>query len=157
MKHTYLATKTNPTTLIVHCSDPRFQPAFNCFSNRELNTTQDQAVPIIIAGGPASLANPIMAKEKQFLSGQIVFLLKHFPSINMLALINHEDCGFYKQIPNPEERINREKEDMPTVARAITGRIASEEIKGVEVAAFYAGFADTDRNKIVFEKIQAAE
>lgn len=153
MKLTYLAAKTNPTTLVVHCSDSRFQPAFNCFLDNKIEVVRGQVVPVVVAGGPASLANPIMAKEKQFLEGQIIFFLKHFPSIKLVALINHEDCGFYEQIPNPTGRENRERDDTPIAAQVLSDRIASEGIKGVEVMAFYAKFAKPDRNEISFEKM----
>lgn len=154
MELTYRALKAKPTTLIVHCSDPRFQFAFNCFILNDLDLAQGQFVPIVVAGGPASLANPAMAKEMQFLNEQVVFFLNHFTSIKSVVLINHEDCGFYSKIPNPcDKKENREKDDTPTVAKATADRIASEEIGGVEVLAFYAKFANADRSEIVFEKM----
>ena len=152
MNFTCPVVRTAPTTLVVHCSDPRFQLAFCCFIPRELDNFR-QAVPIVVPGGPAPLANPMMAREKQVLEGQIIFFLKHFPSIKLVALINHEDCGFYKEISNPTGRENREREDTPIAAQAVAGRIASEGIEGVKVAAFYARFDNIDESKISFEEM----
>ncbi len=152
MNFTYPVVTTTPTTLVVHCSDPRFLAAFNRFLPKEIDSFR-QVVPIVVPGGPAPLANPMMAREKQVLEGQIIFFLKHFPSIKLVALINHEDCGFYKQISNPTGRENREREDAPIAAQAVAGRIASERIEGVEVVAFYATFTNTDRSEISFEKM----
>lgn len=154
MEQTYRALKAKPTTLIIHCSDPRFQFAFNCFLANDLDLAQGQFIPIVIAGGPASLANPAMAEEMQYINIQIVFFLNHFPSIKSIVLINHEDCGFYSKIPNPTgKKENREKDDAFIAAENTADRIASEGICGVEVLAFYAKFANADRSEIVFEKM----
>ena len=153
MRLNYIAIKTNPTTLVVHCSDPRFQLAFNCFLTNEPDAVRGQIVPIVVAGGPASLANPMMAKEKEFLSNQIIFFLEHFPSIKLVVLINHEDCGFYRKIPNPTGRKNRERDDALIAAQTVSDRIASEGIEDVEVAAFYAEFANIDKSEITFKKM----
>src|SRR3989344_5188271 len=78
MKPTYKAIKAKPTTLIIHCSDPRFQFALNCFFYDDLDLPYGQFVPIVVAGGPAKLVNPIATQEK-YLSSQIMFFLRHFP------------------------------------------------------------------------------
>ena len=154
MEQTYRSLKAKPITLIIHCSDARFHFAFNCFFVNDLNLASGEFVQIVVAGGPASLANPAMAKEMQFLNNQIVFFLKHFLSIKSVVLINHEDCGFYKLIPNPtNKKENRERDDALVAAKATADRIASERIQGVEVLAFYAKFANADRSEIVFEKM----
>lgn len=151
---TYKALKAEPTTLIIYCSDSRFQFAFNRFFMDELNLVPGQFAPIAVAGGPGPLANPIMIKERQFLGDQIIFFLKHFTSIKSVVLVNHEDCGFYEKILNLSGREkDRERYDAPVAAKAVINRIALEEIKGVEVAAFYAKFANADKSEIVFEKM----
>lgn len=154
MEIIYRALKAKPTTLIIYCSDPRFQFAFNCFLVNDLDLVYGQFVPIIVAGGPAALANPAMAKEMQYINEQIVFFLKHFPSIKSVVLINHEDCGFYAEIPNPiGKKENRERDDTFIAAEAAAEHISSEGIYGVKVSAFYAKFVNADKSEIVFEKM----
>ncbi|MEK7540686.1 MAG: hypothetical protein AAB529_00375 [Patescibacteria group bacterium] len=154
MEQTYRAIKTEPTTLAIYCPDPKFQFAFNRFFMDDLNLVYGQFIPIVVAGGPGSLANPIMTIERQFLSSQIIFFLRHFPSIKSIILINHEDCGFYGKILNLSgKEKNREKDDAPVAAKAVVNRIALEEINGIEVAAFYAKFANADKKEIAFEKM----
>jgi len=154
METTYRILKAKPTTLVICCSDPRFQFAFNCFIQNELDLNHGDFVPIIIAGGPASLAHPAMAKEIRFLNEQIVFFLKHFPFIKWIFLINHEDCGFYTKIPNPGgQKKNREREDLPLAAKALTERISAEKILGIKISSFYAKFDNSDKNEIIFEEI----
>lgn len=151
METTYKAIKEKPTTLIIHCLDPRFQSALNCFFN-DLGLSSGQFVPIVVAGGPAALSNPVMTSETQCLSNQIVFLLRYFLSIKSIILINHENCGFYTKIPNPNGKIDREKNDLPIAARVVADLIFVNDIQDVEVKIFYAKFTNTDKGEIVFEK-----
>lgn len=150
MKTRYRAIRNpKPTAIILRCSDPRFRIAFRDFTEQDLELQQGEFVPINIAGGPAILAHKKTHHEEfSIIVKQILFFLKHFPSIRLIVLIGHEDCGFYKTIKNHPDQEEKEKKDLPRAVKALSGFIAAE----VEIKTFYARFADESQNEIVFEK-----
>ena len=150
----YEAVIAHPKVLLIHCSDPRFQVAFNGFIQGELGLKPGEFVAIVGAGGPGALAHPATTSKMQDLKDQIVFFLKHFPSIKKVVLINHQDCGFYELIPNPQnKKENRERDDLPTAAEAVSYKLSAEGIQGIVVEAYYAKFANANHDSIIFERL----
>lgn len=153
-KKPMLTPVSTPTVLAVYCSDPRFQHAFERFLRKELKLARGKFVPIVIAGGPGSLANPAMVEEISVLKRQILFFLKHNPSVRSIVLINHEDCGFYRNvIPNHICKKNREREDAPVTAKVVIEHLNSNGFLDIEVTAYYASFANAKRNRINIERV----
>lgn len=138
-----------PTCCRVCCSDPRFRNAFRDWTIDELGLNQGQFVPINIAGGPAVLAHKDkMPDQYEFLMEQIKFFLHHFPSINKVVIVGHEDCGFYSRIPGHPDLTHKEKKDLH---RAVTA--LSKELNDIEILASYAFFADDAKTVICFENV----
>lgn len=140
----YTAVQANPTTLVIHCSDPRFQVAFGEFIQKGLRLSQGQFVPIIVGGGPASLVHLEMTNNLSYLNGQIRFFLHHCPNIGRIVVINHEDCGYYKTIPG---RPN-EKDDLTNIVGALTADMGD-----MEIVAYYARFTDDSHTATAFERL----
>jgi carbonic anhydrase len=149
MKRKYPATKAHPSTIVIHCCDPRFGLAFRDFIGAKLGLPLCEFVPIVIAGGPAALARETTKSNDFFcLLSQIVFFMRHFKSINKIVLIGHEDCGYYSTIRNRNDKKDREKADLPKAASAIDTLL-----QHVEIELYYARFTDKDQTEIVFEEV----
>ena len=72
-----------PDTIVLWCGDPRFQEAVGRFIEDDLGLKHGQYVPLTLAGGVASLSEPMsLPKEFKYLKETIEFFLGHFQSIN---------------------------------------------------------------------------
>lgn len=155
----YDVVDSEPEAIVVHCSDPRFQKAFKEFINNELSMPEGKYVPLVISGGVGSLSEPLkLPKEFKFMKERIEQFLKRFGSIQRIVLINHEDCRHYEVIKSiignlflnrVRDMMERQKIDLKTVSRTLLGLLGAK----IEVQMYYARFADSDRKKIVFEKV----
>src|ERR1035437_4810112 len=133
-----------PTTLIVHCSDPRFQVAFRKFIEEELHLHDGDYVPVVIRGGAAGFSHPErLPKDFAFLVGRIESLLERFGGIRHIVLINHEDCGFYHTLTKRvtggrehEEQMLHDLGNLPGIFTRLLSHI------GLTVQVYYARFAD---------------
>lgn len=141
-----------PEVIVIHCSDPRFRIAFRRFISRRLKLVGGKFVPINIAGGPAALANrETKLGEWHFLVGQIMFFLSHFETVKKIVVIGHEDCGYYKTVYTAGD--DREKRDLPKAASSLRIELARKPATcDVEVACYFASFADENRTQIVIEE-----
>ncbi len=150
-----------PTTIVVYCSDPRFQNAFNDFIANELHLEPGQYVPFVVGGGAGVLANPEkLPKEFKFIKDRLEMFRKNYPSIKKVILINHEDCQYYSMLREKivnflgsfGKNINdKSREDMVLVAD-IFGRLLSH-LSGYSLDLYYAKFTDDTHSKVEFEKI----
>lgn len=152
-------TEPKPLAIVIHCGDPRFQPAFSQFIENELGLAQGQYIPFIIGGGAGVLAHPEnLPKDFKFMRDRLERYRGKFPSINRLVLINHEDCGHYKELGGRMLGIlhtchmDLPRTDMGLVAQVFT-RLLSH--LGLKVERYYAKFADPEHTQIVFEKLSA--
>lgn len=152
----------NPTTIVVYCSDPRFQSAFSDFIENELHLEKGQYVPFVVGGGAGVLANPEkLPKEFKFIKDRLELFRKNYPSIKRVVLINHEDCMYYGMLR--EKLVNflgsfgknlndKSREDMVLVAN-IFERLLSH-LSGYSLELYYAKFTDDTHSKVEFEKIK---
>jgi hypothetical protein len=155
--------QADPEAIVVYCSDPRFQTAFEPFLETELGLRKGQFVPFVIAGGAGVLANPErLPKEFKFMKDRFVLFRHHFPSLRRVVLINHEDCAYYKMLGDkiPGLRLeqagglaHQPRADLEPIA-AVFHRLLSHLGLGVEL--YYARFADGDHCQVVFERLPAA-
>ncbi len=151
-----------PTTIVVYCSDPRFQSAFSDFIENDLHLEKGQYVPFVVGGGAGVLANPEkLPKEFKFIKDRLEMFRKNYPSIKRVILINHEDCQYYSMLREKivnflgsfGKNINdKSREDMVLVAD-IFGRLLSH-LSGYSLELYYAKFTDDTHSKVEFEKIE---
>lgn len=151
-----------PEAVVVYCSDPRFQIAFEQFVTTELNLPRGSHVPIVIGGGAGVLGRPEqLPKEFKFLKDRFEFFRERFPSIRRVVLINHQDCLYYENLKAKVlsllgARLARgqefAREDLALIARVCDRLLAH---LGWTVDLYYAKFADAERSKILFEKLDA--
>ncbi len=156
---TYDLLDAAPEAIVVHCSDPRFQRAFADFIRNELRLEEGKYIPLVVSGGVGSLSEPfVLPKEFRFMRERLRMFLERFDSIKRVVLINHEDCRHYdwlwrfigqlflQRFHNMPER---QRADLKKVAKVILELTAMK----IETKLYYAKFADTSRNKIVFEEV----
>jgi hypothetical protein len=134
-----------PKTLIIFCSDPRFQAEFGKFVRNKLDLRNGEFVPILVGGGPAALANTsTRCYDFKFLKGQIEFFLGHFPTLENIVLAGHEDCGYYHEVlklPGQEEK------DLVAAQKTVATFCSKP------VLLYYARFASPDKKEIVFDPV----
>ena len=158
-KKVYRLTPSDPTAIVIHCSDPRFQNAFKNFIHTELGLHDGDYIPLIISGGVGSLSEPLkLPKEFKFMKERIEFFIEHFHSIQRIILINHEDCKHYESmktllgnsfLSRVANLVERQKVDLKSVAKNLLNLFGSK-IRG---ELYYAHFADEQKQSVTFEKI----
>jgi hypothetical protein len=152
--------ESKPDAIVVHCSDPRFQAAFDQFIGSELGLARGKFIPMVIGGGAGVLSHPEqLPKEFKFLKERFEHYRQSFPSIRRVVLINHEDCRYYGALkekvmsflgPRLPVSLAPAREDLPLISR-VFNRLLSH--LGVTVELYYAKFSDAAHTRIVFEKI----
>ena len=149
-----------PEAIIVYCSDPRFQTAFDQFIQNELGLAKGQFMPLIIGGGAGVLGHPEqLPKEFKFLKERFELYRDVFPSLRRVVLINHEDCRYYtflkgklfgflgsRFVIDPEHA----RDDLGLVSKAFKHLLPH---LGFAVEFYYAKFADPEQHQIVIEKV----
>jgi hypothetical protein len=148
-------------TVVVYCSDPRFQAAFEGFLWNELHLGTGSYIPIVVAGGAGALARPHeLPKEFKFMKERLELARDNFSSIRRIILITHEDCRYYESMRNKVlgflgprlAGLIGPREDLPAVAGVFKNLLSG---LGLSVELYYARFADEARTKITFEKAGA--
>ena|SRR6476646_4562559 len=150
-----------PEAIVVHCSDPRFQPAFEQFIQTELKLPKGKYIPLVVGGGASVLAHPEqLPKEFKFLKERFEFYREAFPSIRRLVLINHEDCDYYASAQqkllsfiNPQRLASARKASGGAFAFLSKNFLHLLAHLGLTIDLYHAHFTDPARTKIAFEKI----
>jgi len=82
--------------LVLHCSDPRFQPAFRAFLSEQLNITHPA---LVIGPGSISAWGVQMVKPKMWHAmRQNIELMAARHPIKRLVIITHDDCKSYAKL-----------------------------------------------------------
>ena len=149
-----------PDAIVIHCSDPRFQAAFEQFLATELHLEKGQYVPIVVGGGGGVLAHPEqLPKEFKFLKDRLEHYRKVFPTVRRIVLINHEGCRYYESIKGRllsfvgsrlKSALDEGHRDLSLAARVFQHLLAH---LGYQLELYFARFADAERSKVVFEKV----
>ena len=149
-----------PQAIVVYCSTPRFQMAFDQFIEKELGLAKGQFIPLVIAGGAGVLAHPErLPKEFKFMRDRFELFRKNYPSIRRIVLINHEDCAYYRmlteKIPaflrrHADSEHHAARDDLGPIAAIFTRLLAH---LGVQVELYYARFADADHTQVTFDRV----
>ena len=149
-----------PQAIVVYCSAPRFQMAFDQFIEKELGLAKGQFIPLVIAGGAGVLAHPErLPKEFKFMRDRFELFRKNYPSIRRIVLINHEDCAYYRMLTEKIPAFLRRHADSEHhAARDDLGPIAAIFTRllthlGVQVELYYARFADADHTQVTFDRV----
>jgi hypothetical protein len=157
---TYAAIQNpKPEAIVIYCSDPRFQPAFREFIQKELGLAEGQYIPLVIGGGAGVLAHrDQLPKDFKVLKDRLEMHLARFSSIRRVVLINHEDCQYYETLRDKLPHLfsahlggasDKQRRDLGTVATALLGLLSSK--LGMEL--YYARFQDPEHTRIVFERV----
>jgi hypothetical protein len=156
-----VAHEVRPDTVVVYCSDPRFQKAFEQFISNELHLQSGTFIPIVIAGGAGALARPHeLPKEFKFMKERLELAREYFPSVRRVVLISHEDCRYYESLKSKVFGLIGQRlatligprEDL-SVVRTVFQHLLTD--LGFSVELYYAKFADNTHTSVVFEKIGA--
>lgn len=149
-----------PEAVVIHCSDPRFQAAFEQFLHQELNLEKGRYIPIVVGGGGGVLAHPEqLPKEFKFLKDRLEHYRRVFPTVRRIVLINHEGCRYYDSLktkvlsfmgPLRHPRAEHAREDLALLTRVFQHLLAH---LGYPAELYYARFADPERTKVIFEKV----
>jgi len=149
-----------PQAIVVYCSTPRFQMAFDQFIEKELGLAKGQFIPVVVAGGAGVLAHPErLPKEFKFMRDRFELLRRNYTSVKRVVLINHEDCAYYKMLtekipgflrPHVDDPNHRSREDMELIG-AVFHRLLAH--LGLQVELYYAHFVDGDPTKVIFDRI----
>ncbi|MCX6723119.1 MAG: hypothetical protein NT094_03560 [Candidatus Staskawiczbacteria bacterium] len=125
--------------------------------------SQGEFVPLNVGGGAAALAHQKTKPEDfDYLMRQILFFLSHFPTINEIILIGHQDCGYYRTIANHPDKDDKEKKDLPRAVKALKHQLLypavgsekpDQRLQYLMISAYYASFVDENHAEIVFEQI----
>ncbi|MBN1510062.1 MAG: hypothetical protein JW955_24665 [Sedimentisphaerales bacterium] len=153
--------EAEPQAVVVYCSDPRFQTAFDQFIERQLGLRKGQFIPLVVAGGAGVLARPEqLPKEFKFMRERLDLFCGGHHSIHRVVLINHEDCAYYRMLarrlpgflrPGADGQSHRPRADMKPIA-AICDRLLSH--LGVQIELYYARFTDSDHTRVTFDPIR---
>ena len=154
--YTVLA-KAVPDAVVIYCSDPRFQDAFEKFIEGDLGLAKGQYIPFVVAGGAGALARPeTLPKEFKFMKERLELFREHFKSIRRVVLINHEDCAYYKNLSSSalgslqRFHVHLPSDDLKVVEQ-VFARLLSH--LGIQLEMYYARFTDDDHTQVKFEKI----
>lgn len=152
-----------PEAIVVYCSDPRFQIAFEEFVARELGLAKGKYLPLVVGGGAGVIGHPEqLPKEFKFMKERFELYRSLFPTIRRIVLINHEDCRYYTSLKTklagffgPRFKLLPEfaRDDLSLVAKAFNHFLAH---LGVTIELYYARFANPEHSKISFEKLLPA-
>ncbi len=151
---------SKPAAVVIYCSDPRFQVAFEEFIEQELELIKGDYIPIVVGGGAGVLGHPeLLPKEFKFLKERLEAYRQIFPTARRIILINHEDCRYYAALkvktlaflgsrlaPSPEHA----REDLSLVARTFQHFLSH---LGYTIEFYYARFANPERTRIEIERV----
>lgn len=151
--------RAHPEAIVLHCSDPRFQTAFEPFIENELGLHKGQYIPVVVGGGAGVLANPERRpKEFKFLKDRFELFHGHFASLRRLVLINHEDCLYYRllaqEVPGLQghglDSPHWPRDDLPPIAQTVHRLLPH---LGWDIELYYARFAAADHSHVAFDRV----
>jgi len=154
MPTSQLSSKLNQAdtdVLVIHCSDHRFQAAFYEFLNLKLNLDENYDL-LVLPGGPQCLTLVEYLPKFSWAGWKWFRFLVEAHDLKRLILIQHQDCGWYKELPfhlhsSTEPRL-RQEEDLRR-ARLILAR----EHPHLSVELYYAGW--DAQNQITVDAVSA--
>jgi hypothetical protein len=151
-----------PGAIVIHCSDPRFQAAFEEFLEHELGLAKGGYIPIVVGGGAGVLGHPEqLPKEFKFLKERLEHYREIFPTARRIILINHEGCRYYQHLKSRALAIIGSRLHMPLDLGRDDLSLVAESFRhflshlGYHLEYYYAKFADPEHTHIEIEKVAA--
>ncbi len=139
----------NAEVLAVHCSDHRFQAGFYEFLNSKLNLEGNYDL-LVLPGGPQCLTLAEYLPKFSWAGWKWFRFLVEAHDLTRLILIQHQDCGWYKELPHhlhsSAEPRQRQEEDLRRVRVAL-----AKERPELSVELYYAGWDESQR--ITIERV----
>jgi hypothetical protein len=122
------------TSVVVHCSDPRYQPHFQDFLHRGLEL--DRYSLVAVPGGPQCLILTGCLPKFSWAGWRWMKFLKTLMDPARIVLIAHADCRWYLEnrfMPHPSEAREHQIRDMRQAKAELHERFGR-----VSVDLFYA-------------------
>jgi hypothetical protein len=146
MPTSQLSSKLNRSetdVLVVHCSDHRFQGGFYEFLNLKLNLNENYDL-LVLPGGPQCLTLVEYLPKFSWAGWKWFRFLVEAHDLKRLLLIQHQDCGWYKELPfhlhaSAEPRL-RQEEDLRRARHAL-----AKDFPDLSVELYYAGWDSNDQ------------
>jgi len=151
-----------PKAIVIHCSDPRFQEAFQGFISKNLNLSQGEYIPLVIPGSIAFLGGNIsmfMPKNWKAIMDHLKEAMAQFRGREVrIILINHEGCAEYEKIVGRARKIfsalpdtiERQVEDLGTVAKVIE-KLSKQFGVNCQIGLY---MARVDKEEVVFDRYE---
>lgn len=136
-------------TLVVHCSDHRYQVVLFEFLNKNLELNGNYEL-LALPGGPQCMTLvEYMPKFSWALTKWVRHLVDSL-ELKRVVLVAHQDCGWYKQLPfhlfgldNPRKR---QEDDLKRVRSTM-----ARDFPHLRVDLYFAGFDNT--NQVTVETV----
>jgi len=135
-----------PGTVVIHCSDPRFQPHFQDFLRGELGLRHYGL--IAVPGGAQFLTLVDYLPKFAWAGWRWVKFMVDLSSPERVILIAHEDCRWYLDMrfgAAPRDLREKQVRDLQHVRAGL-----SERFTNTKVELFYARF---ENGRVVFDRL----
>ena len=136
--------REQPDTLVIHCSDPKYQAHFQEFLHKGLGL--DRYELIAVPGGPQFLTLVDYLPKFSWAGWRWVKFLVDVAKPVRAVLIAHENCRWYRDMRfglGPEEQRVRPGRDLEKVRQSFR-----ERFPGIEVECYHARL---EKEHVVFE------
>lgn len=135
--------RADTDVLVVHCSDHRFQAGLYEFLNLKLNLNENYDL-LVLPGGPQCLTLVEYLPKFSWAGWKWFRFLVDAHHLKRLILIQHQDCGWYKELPfhlhsSTEPRL-RQEEDLRRARHVL-----ATEHPQLSVELYYAGWDSNDQ------------
>ncbi len=139
----------SPRTLIVSCGDPRYFHSIWEFIHQDLGLGPGDFVPQPYPGCVAGMHVP---EERLVIIKHLAFYLGHFPTINMIVLINHQGCGKYASLmgETPDDLLLIKGQQLRDL-RGVSQKLGVT--RPIKFELYYMRIHPEDPNQVWFDKI----
>lgn len=136
-------------TLVVHCSDWRFQEAFRLFLREDVGLENYDSLVIPGASQLLTFGNSLPKFAGAF-ARPMKFLVKGH-GLKRVVVIMHEDCAWYRDFVPTYVHIKGTVKEQQIQDMLTTKLMMKEEFSDIKVEMFYA--AMTPAKRVVFNKV----
>ena len=151
----YGLTGEPPEAIVLTCSDPRFQKAFDEFT-RDLGLREGTFVRLVVSGGGWVLLNAatLPGKDFQALRERIDLHCRLSPTIRRLVMVIHDDCRWYEHAVGGGRGAGSagsepSRETLRRGQEALGVHLAAP----LEMEVYHARFKDEGRREVEFERV----
>lgn len=133
-------------SLVIHCSDPRYQAAFHDFIRQDLRL--DRYALVAVPGGPQLLTALEYLPKFGWSGWRWLKFLRKLGATGRVVLIAHDDCRWYQELPPDMSVPPRERQlrDLRFVCAGVRERLGTNNVE-----IYYARL---EGGRAVFEAIR---